>query len=1079
DGDLDLLVNSIGGGTRLFINDGKGKFTESIGGRLTRRFASMSMALADVDRDGDLDFYVANYRTLVANDELPRVKVEARVQNGQVTLNPPGRFVALPAKGGNVEVLELAERDFLYMNTGNGNFAPVSWTNGNFLDVTGQTLRAAPLDWGLSVMMRDLNDDGLIDIIVCNDFFNSPDRIWMQEAGFKFRAASLAAVRKVSLASMSVDVADINGDGLDDLFFVEMLSRDHGFSQNHRDNIVKAAFNTRVNDPAHRWEVARNTLFLNMGDGTYSEIAELAGLDASEWSWGAVFLDVDLDGKEDVLIPSGHNHDVLNADVLRGLGKSGAPDSYEQRVRDLQQFPRLATPILAFRNESNRGSIAFREMQESWGLNIPGVANGFACGDLDNDGDLDLVVNRLNDAALIFRNDVGRERIGIRLAGTGANTRGVGAKLIVRGGPHGMVQSQHMIAGGRYLSSDDFIRVFAANAGEPLEVEVRWPNDTRTVLAGLKPNAVYEISQKGALPFRRPENISAPFFKDVSQRLNHRSVDPAFDDFERQPFLPYSLATQGPALAWADLNGDGADDLLIGAARGGRMAIRQNAGTNFNAVTNRLTGRVHLDDQMGMVVTQDGTNEPSVIQAFSNYESGARNSPSVEIGSSMVLPGQLDTSGALALADIDADGDLDLFVAGRVLPGRYPAAASSRVYLRSGGGYEFSPEFSRPFEQIGLVASAQFSDFNNDGRPDLVLGLEWGPVRVYINSGTTFVHENRGLEDQRGWWTSVVTGDFNNDGLTDIVAGNWGANTKYQRFIAEKPLRMVHGDLDGNGKYDVFPAIFNPNLRQYVPVVGPEIFIEHFPIVAERIPNYEAFARATMEELLGGAKGQTLEINRMESTCFINRGTTFEAVSLPLEAQFAPVFGMAVADFDHDGNEDLVLGQSLFETRWEMGRLDSGRPLWLRGDGRGGFRTSPPAESGLAADGQQRAVAIADFNRDGRMDVAISQNNGETKLFENALGEAGARIRFSVGAGNPDGIGVRYRVIAGASQTPIREVQAGGGWLSQNSAVHTMKKPPTGARLHVAWPGGKKSEFELAAGAAEYSVSESSVKVIR
>ncbi|HVK59056.1 MAG TPA: VCBS repeat-containing protein, partial [Candidatus Kapabacteria bacterium] len=246
DKDLDLLVNSIGGGTRLFLNDGKGVFTESTGGRLAKRFGSMSMAMADIDRDGDLDLYVTNYRTIVSKDEFPRVKVEARLQNGEVILNPPGRFTALPVQGGNVELLELGERDFLYVNNGAGEFAPVSWTNGNFLNEAGQRLSSAPMDWGLSVMMRDINDDGLSDILVCNDFFGAPDRIWTQEPGLKFRAASLQSLRKVSLASMAVDVADINRDGLDDLFFVEMLSRDFGFRQNHRENFMKQGFNLRV-----------------------------------------------------------------------------------------------------------------------------------------------------------------------------------------------------------------------------------------------------------------------------------------------------------------------------------------------------------------------------------------------------------------------------------------------------------------------------------------------------------------------------------------------------------------------------------------------------------------------------------------------------------------------------------------------------------------------------------------------------------------------------------------------------------------------------------------------------------------
>lgn len=1077
DGDLDLLANSIGGGTRSFFNDSKGKFSENNDGRLVRRFGSTSMALGDIDQDGDLDLYVANYRTIVGKDEFPRAKVEARRQGGEIVVHPPGRYVALDgAKGGNVDIFELAERDFLYVNDGKGRYAPVSWTTGNFLDEGGRPLTSVPLDWALSVMMRDINDDGLIDILVCNDFFNSPDRIWIQQKGLRFQLASAEAIRKVSLASMAVDVADINRDGLDDLFFVEMLGRDYAFRQSHRDNLMKAAFNLRTAPAGRRWEISRNTLFLNMGGGTYAEVAEMAGLDASEWSWGAVFLDVDLDGWEDVLVPTGHNHDVQNADVLRKLGQSNAPDSIDQRVRDLSKFPKLQTPIMAFRNG---GQLRFAEKQDEWGLNIPGVVNGFACADLDNDGDLDLVANRLNGEALLLRNDTRRERIGIRLAGQAPNTRGVGAKLTVRGGP--VTQTQEMIGAGRYLSNDDTIRVFAGKGIEPMTIEVRWPNGSRTTAAGLVPNRVYEIREESARSESPRTKETTPFFSEVN--LDHRHSDPSFDDFERQPFLHYSLSTQGPALAWADVDDDGLDDLIVGGARGGQMAIRQNTGGAFVSVTNVITNSRLVEDQAGVLAVRLGTNGLTLLSANSNYESGGTHSPSIELRTSRahagLIPGTRETTGVLALADIDGDGDLDLFAGGRVVPGRYPAAASSRIYRNDGGAFVLDSGWSKPFENTGLVPSAQFSDFNNDARPDLVVAVEWGGILVYVNEGGRFVPGAFGTETKRGWWTSVATGDFNNDGRTDIVAGNWGRNTKYERFLRDKPLHAYHGDLDGNGKYDVVKAIFNPGLKKFVPLAGPEMIIDHFPAAAERIPTYEAYAQASVGDVIGGATGSMLEIDTMESMHFINTGAgKFEGAVLPIEAQFAPVFGMAAADFDNDGNCDLVLGQNLFDTRWDLGRLDSGRPLWLRGDGTGKFSTVLPPQSGLDANGQQRAVAISDFNRDGRMDVAFSQNNGETKLFANRKGEPGLRLRFEGGEFNPDAIGLRYSVSNGGPAR-IHEVQAGGGWLSQNSFVQVIKRPTRGAQLQVQWPGGKRTEFELPENAKELLVSASGVKVVR
>jgi hypothetical protein len=395
--------------------------------------------------------------------------------------------------------------------------------------------------------------------------------------------------------------------------------------------------------------------------------------------------------------------------------------------------------------------------------------------------------------------------------------------------------------------------------------------------------------------------------------------------------------------------------------------------------------------------------------------------------------------------------------------------------LNDGETFVFSAEWSKPFERIGLVSGAQFTDLNDDGRPDLVLALEWGPIRAYLNTGRTFNHEDRELEAWRGWWTGVITGDFNNDGLTDIVAGNWGRNTPYQRFI-KRPMRILHGDVDANGRYDAFIAIFSERVKDYVPFAGPEMLIEVLPGAAERISSYEQFAQMPMKTVLGGAEANTLEINTLDSMLFINRGNRFEAQPLPVEAQFAPVFGLAVADFNNDGNEDLVLGQNLFETRWEMGKLDSGRPLLLLGNGRGAFQTTSSKESGLFPDGQQRAVAVGDFDKDGRPDVAVTQNRGETRLYRNRAERLGVRIQFEAGLENPNGVGVRYRV---SKSSPVREVQAGGGWLSQNSTIHVVPRSRENTRMEVLWPGGRRTAVSIGTSGTELLVTPEGAKVLR
>lgn len=1079
DGDLDLLVNSIAGGTREFLNDGKGVFHELQTGRLNKTLPATSMALGDIDRDGDLDLYAATYRNIVYKDEFPPPRISAQMVNGRIKVTPEGRFVALGARGGSAELVELAERDYVYMNMGGGTFAPVSWTSGNFLDALGKPLEAPRLDWGLSVMIRDLNGDFLPDIIVCNDFFYSPDQFWIQQPGMKFREISLEALPKISLASMAVDVADINRDGFDDIFVVEMLGRDAAFRQTHRDNVIKAEWNRKIHEPGFRPEVPRNTLFLNRGDGSYAEIAEFAGVDASEWSWGALFLDVDLDGYEDLIIPTGHNHDVQNADVLRGL--NAGPDTVETRMANLSKFGKLKTPIVAFHND---GHLHFTPKEKDWGLGEPGIANGMAMADLDNDGDFDLVANRLNQDALLLKNNSSAPRVAVRLRGLGANTRGIGAKIRFISG--GIIQSQEMIAGSRYLSGDDSVRVFAALDANAT-CEVLWPNGTMTRHSNLAPNAVYEFAQTAGLPPVPASPKPAPLFRDNSDLLAHVSNDPPFDDFERQPLLPYSLSSQGPGVAVYDLDQDGWEDIVIGAGRGGRMAILRN--NQEGVFTNELKGYTRstaLEDQLGLAIAAVFENGPSILSANSNYESASRATPSVEIlseGHTSSLGGAGDCPGGLQLADFDRDGDLDLFVTGRVLPGKYPAPASCRIYKNTGKAFELDDAGSEVFKHAGIAGGAAVVDFDLDGWPDLALACELGPLKLFKNEKGKFreVTAAFDLDKHTGWWTSVLAGDLDNDGRFDLVAGNWGSNNKYARFM-EKPPRVYFGDLDGNGVFDLLETFHDPVRQKYLPWIGLETAREQFPALGERFPTFASYSVAGVEDLFPGLRehATVYEITCLESSLFLNRGSHFERVPLPAEAQFAPVFGMACADFNGDGNEDLFLAQNLSDTRWETGPLNSGAGVLLQGDGRGGFVALNPAQSGVAVYGEGRGAASGDFNNDGRPDLVAVQNNGPSRLFINERGTPGIRIKFAGPPGNRDATGTTFRWTADGRSGPLRQIGGSGGWLSQSGLCQIVPRLSSGGALHVNWPGGKTESFNLPADAAELKISfESGLQIIR
>jgi len=589
EGHLDLLVNSIGGGTLIFFNDGRGHFTRSAQ-VLNAGHGGTSLALADSAGTGRLDLYIANYRASTIMDA-PGTRFTLKVINNQpevVSINGrpltdpewTNRFrfkAGLSAQGrGRFSREELGEADLFCRNNGQGHFEPISWTGGAFLDEQGKPLVAPPFDWGLSVVFHDFNGDGFPDLYVCNDFL-TPDRFWLNDGHGHFRAAPLLGLRETSFSSMGVDVADLNRDGYDDFLVVDMFSRDHKRRLVQRSGLQPDLTVTEQIDGRPQYQ--RNTLFLNRGDGTYAEIAQYAGLEASEWSWAPLFLDVDLDGYEDLLIPNGFVRDNMNLDIQNRIKQATAgkpmPSTDELSLR--RMFPPLATANLAFRN---RGDLRFEEVGHEWGFDTAVISQGACLADLDNDGDLDVIVNNLNAAAGLYRNNSSAPRLAVRLKGLPANTRGIGARVSVFGGS--VTQTQEMICGGRYLSCDDTIRVFAAGGSNRLSIEVAWRSGKRSVVPDAQPNCLYEIDESGAtdapaLP-KASTQLLPSFFEDVSHCLGHVHYEEPFEDFARQPLLPRRLSQLGPGVCWWDLDGDGWDDLVVASGKGGRLACYRNDG---------------------------------------------------------------------------------------------------------------------------------------------------------------------------------------------------------------------------------------------------------------------------------------------------------------------------------------------------------------------------------------------------------------------------------------------------------------------------------------------------------------------
>ena len=1087
DGDLDLLVNGIGRGTRLFLNDGKGHFheaTEQAG--LAGNSASMSMALADIDGDGLLDLYVVNYRSDTMRD-MPDIRFSMAVTNGVfqlLTVNGRlasahdlvGRF-SFDNRGG---VLENGEADVLFHNVGNGRFEPVSWTNGAFLGENGEPVRT-PYDWGLSAMFRDLNGDGAPDLYVCNDF-QSPDRIWINDGHGRFRAIARQAIRQTSLFSMGVDFADIDRDGFDDFFVADMLSRKHPLRQVQvMDSAAFAQVRSTADD---RPQFSRNMLFHNRGNGTYAELAQLAGLEASDWSWCPAFLDVDLDGYEDLLVTTGHWRDAQNADIAREIeeAKKQKPMPALEQLRLRKRFPRLDTPNVAFRN---RGDLTFEEVGAAWGFDSRRISHGMALADLDNDGDLDVVINCLNDAPLLCRNDSPRPRISVRLRGRAPNTRGVGARVRVLA-PGLPAQSQEIICGGRYLSSDDFVRTFAAgNETNRVTIEVTWRDGRQSIITNAPSNHVFELDESAARfsPVTNQPPQITPFFTDVTSLLKHVHHDEPFDDFARQPLLPRKLSQLGPGVTWFDFNGDGWDDLFIGAGRSGRIGVFRNDG--HGRFIPQRAAYFDVPVQRDLTTVLGWRPNPTnivLLMGLANCEDAATNGPGVRQFS--VVSGAADdellrsvaSTGPLALADIDGDGDLDLFVGGRVLPGRYPVAASSALLRNDGGRLRFDAQASSAFAGVGLVSGAVFTDLDADGWPELVLACEWGPVRIFRNergqlvswdAPVTLNHQPSTINQMTGWWNSVAAGDFDGDGRLDIVAGNWGRNTKYESHISQ-PLHLHFGDLDDDRYVDLIEAYYDRDLKKIVPWRDWQSLAVTFPFIKERYANFTAFSTAGVSEFLGNRLTQMKDLvaNTLDSVVFLNRGDHFDARPLPMDAQWSPVFGIAVGDLDGDGNEDIFVSQNFFAVSSDTSRCDAGCGLWLKGDGRGGFIAVPGQKSGIAIYGEGRGAALCDYDHDGRLDLAVGQNGGATRLYRNAGARPGLRVCLKGTPGNPQGIGAVVQLkYANGRFGSAHEVHAGAGYWSQDSADLVLGTIDEAESLAVKWPGGATMRVHIRKGA--------------
>ena len=1096
DADLDLIVTSMGSGNSLLLNDGAGRFAAAGEGSgfVKELRGSTTATLADVDGDGDLDLYVANYRARTMLDSLsPQERAFDQIVKkigDSYEVVPERRAdyrVQLRDDIRGVSLIQRADPDWFYLNDGAGHFTrePIAG-NARFLDEGGAPLLAEPEDFGLSARFYDVNGDGAPDLYVANDF-EDPDQFWINDGTGRFRLIDRQAIRRTANSNMAVDFADIDRDGTVDMFQADMLAND---GRRRKTQIpTHTPVPKPVGDYLERAQWQRNALLRNRGDGTFEEIADAAGVAASGWSWSSMFLDVDLDGYEDLLIGNGHTWDLMDADTQERLKSSvtGVDWRGERKF-----YPKLLLPNVAFRN---RGDRTFSDASTQWRFGTEAdISHGMASGDLDGDGDLDVVINRLGTAAAVFRNDAPAPRVAVRLVGRAPNSRAIGARIRVLGGPVAE-QSREVTVGGLYLSSADQEYAFAAPPDSALAIEVRWRDGALTRIDSVRAGRLYEVVEPGkgensgkgvSVPQSSPlpQASPLPLFEDRSSILNARHSETSYNDYARQPLLDFQLSQLGPGVSWIDLDDDGDDDLVVPDGAGGELTWQRNDGGRFVRVATGLPAGA-LDFTMALRVP--GTGRAGLLIGRSSYRAGT---PAEALSTAGVarldLPGgagsirsivgpDTASTGAMALADVDGDGDLDLFVGSRVIPGAYPVPPNSHLYRNTDGAFLLDQENDAAFRLAGMISAATFTDLDADGDPDLALAVDWGPVKVFGNEGGRFTEatERFGLSGLTGGWKGLTAGDFDGDGRMDLVATNWGRNVPF-RADSAAPLYLYVGSFRKGGSVDLVAGRYDSVLKAVSPLAPFSRLAWALPELRQRVPTFADYAAAPIDKVLGEGFGSAIRIQCtvLEHVLLRNLGGRFEVVPLPQEAQYAPAFAAVAGDFDGDGREDLFLAQNFSQTELTTPSFNAGRGLLLLGDGRGRFTPIPGRRSGIAIYGDQRGAATSDYDRDGRADLAVGQNAASVVLLHNTQAAPGLRVRL-IGAGaNPGAIGAAMRIRYADGDGPVREVRAGSNYLSSDGLVQVLGLRGVPRALWVRWPGGKTVEAVVPAGAKEIVIRE-------
>jgi enediyne biosynthesis protein E4 len=987
DGKLDLYVCYSGAlppdkrRNQLFVNEGNDAagvphFTDKAAeyGLDSPGFSNQGYFL-DYDHDGDLDMLLLNH-------------------------NPKNLPILNEASTAEMLKTDDPERGLRVFN---------QTRPGHFDDVTIQSgVNGSALSYGLGLGIGDFNNDGWLDFYVSNDYA-VPDYLYINNHKGQFVNQLAGSIGHTSQFSMGNDVADVNNDGRADIFTLDMLPED-----NHRqklllapDNFAKFDLNVRS---GFYYQYMRNMLHINqsplapeggtarkypkgaslvtappVGTGglLFSEIGQLSGVSNTDWSWAALLADFDNDGWKDLFVSNGYFHDYTNLDFIKYMDdfvKSRGRLQREDVLELIGHMPASNVVNYGFRNQHGA---TFANQTQAWGLNTPSNSNGAAYADFDNDGDLDLMVNNINQSAFVYRNEAQQQTpqpyLQVRLKGIGGNTQGIGATVTVRNASGQQTQLQTITRG--YLSAVSPIMHFGlGKSGRVDTLTVVWSGGKTQTLTNVKPNQVLDLSEVNAnANTSLPTPGLQPFFTETPSPIAHADAPQRVNDFDRQALLTGELSHSGPCLVKGDVNGDGLDDVFVGGPMGqsARLFMQQKEGRFVEQNVPAFEADKGFHDAAAAFFDANGDGLTDLYVASGGYHSLTPDDPLLQdrlylnngkagfTRSPNALPRVVGSKSCVAVQDINHDGYPDLFVGGRVVPGRYPETPASYVLIndgKSGKPGHFTDQtamIASDLQRIGMVTDAAWTDLNGDKQPELVVVGEWMPVSVFAVEAGKLTNKTTTYFDkpQRGWWNKIAVADLNRDSKPDLIIGNWGTNSQVKASPTQ-PTDLYFADFDNNGSVEPILCTFVKGKRY--PCVTRDELLNQINGYRARFPDYASFADATLQTIFDGntlGKAGHLTANRMETSCFLSSSTTrFKLAVLPEQAQYAPVYTILPLDFDHDGATDLLLCGNDSHVKIRLGKMDANYGTLLKGDGKGNFSYVDQSRAGFGLTGDVRSV---------------------------------------------------------------------------------------------------------------------------